>query len=435
VADLFCRRSPDGTGDQHSAVSEVSLSERRLVFGDAQVPYLFGVDCAGALVETVADRLADADAAMVVVDTRVKEHADALLPELARHLRVETYVLDAAERHKTLPTVQSIMEHGARQRLTRRSAIIAMGGGTAGNIAGLAAALLYRGVRLVHLPTTPVAAFDAVISLKQGVNLPAGKNLCGTYHRPVLIACDLRWLGTVPPANLRTGLAEMVKNVLVTAPQLEDRFTTAVRGLDGDWPAALRELLAIGIDAKAPYLLVDPHERGAAIVFEYGHTAGHALEFTSGGTVGHGEAVAWGMLVAAEVSRLVRGPDPTAMAAHRRLTGLLGLPVSGGAQAEPVFGGAEHPQRFPRGAQAEPVFGGAGERLRRIDRAAVRAALLADNKRGYGPCGADEVLMVLLDGIGRPASGDGRLPLVRVPVDLVLAALDTALDVGVGAAA
>jgi 3-dehydroquinate synthetase len=355
-------------------------------------------------VEIVASRLADADAALVVVDNQVKDHADAFLAQLSRHLRVETLFLDAAERHKTLSTVQSVLEYGAQRRLTRRSAIIAMGGGTLGNIAGLAAALLYRGVRLVHLPTTPVAAFDAVISLKQGVNLPVGKNLCGAYHRPLLIACDLRWLASVPRANLRTGLAEMAKNVLVTAPHLEDRFTAAVRGLDGDWPAALRELLAIGIDAKAPHLVDDPHERGSAIVFEYGHTAGHALEFTSGGTVGHGAAVAWGMLVAAEVSRVLRGPDPAGLAAHRRVTGLLGLPV-------------------PR------------ERLHRIDRAAVRAALLADNKRGHGACGPDEVLMVLLDGIGRPASGDGRLPLVRVPVDLVMTALDTALDLRVGAAA
>jgi 3-dehydroquinate synthetase len=387
-------------GGLHSAKPPMSLIERQLTFGDTRVPYRYGTDCAGPLVDTVARRLAGADAALVVVDRQVKDHADALLPGLARHLRVETFTLDATEGHKTLPSVHAILEHATRQRLTRRSAIVAIGGGTAGNIAGLAAALLYRGTRLVHLPTTPVAAFDAVISIKQGVNLAAGKNLCGTYHTPVLIACDLRWLATVPPAHLRTGLAEMAKNVLVAAPRLEGLFARAVGRLEHDLPAALRDLLTIGIDAKAPYLSGDPHERGPAVVFEYGHTAGHAIEFTSGGAIGHGEAVAWGMLVAAEVSRRVRDPDPAVAAAHHRLTALLDLPA-------------------PRA------------RFDRIDRRAVRDALLADNKRGHAPCGPDEVLMVLLDGLGRPASDDGRLPLVRVPVDVVMAALDAVLELDV----
>lgn len=375
----------------------MTLTERILVFGDARVPYRYGIDCPGALTRTLIEHLDGADAVLVVVDDQVKDHADALLPELARHVRVETFPLDATERSKTLQSVQAILEHATQRRLTRRSVIIAMGGGTVGNIAGLAAALLYRGTRLIHLPTTPVAAFDAVVSIKQGVNLSAGKNLCGTYFAPSLIACDLRWLASVPRANLLTGLAEMAKNVLVAAPEQEERFAGAVGRLDRDLPSALHDLLTVGIDAKAPYLTGDPHERGPAIVFEYGHTAGHAIEFTYGGAVGHGEAVAWGMLVAAEVSRRLRGLDAATVAAHHRLTALLDLPD-------------------PR------------ERFRHLDRAAVREALLADNKRGHGPCAPDEVLMVLLDGIGRPVVPDGRTPLVPVPVDIVMAALETALE-------
>lgn len=378
----------------------MSLTERDLVIGDARVPYHYGHDCTKALAGTVADHLDGADAALLVVDRHVLGHAEALLPALAKTLRVETLVLDATEPHKTLTTVESILEYAVARRLTRRSAIVAMGGGTVGNIAGLAAALLYRGTRLVHLPTTPVAAFDAVVSVKQGVNLSAGKNLCGTYYAPTLIACDLRWLATVPRSALLTGLAEMAKNVLVAAPGLERRFATAIAALDTDLPFALHELLGIGIDAKEPYLAGDPHERGAAVVFEYGHTAGHAVEFTSAGAVGHGEAVAWGMLVAAEVSRRLRGLDDESMDTHRRLTALLGLPD-------------------PR------------TRFHGLDRAAVRAALLADNKRGHGECGPEEILMVLLDGVGRPVVPNGGRPLVRVPVDLVMAALDAVLELEV----
>jgi len=378
----------------------MTLTERELVVGDARVPYHYGHDCTDALAGVVADGLDGVDAALVVIDRRVAGHAERLLPALAAHLRVETLLVDAAEPAKTLTTVESILEYATARKLTRRSAVLAMGGGTVGNIAGLAAALLYRGTRLVHLPTTPVAAFDAVVSVKQGVNLSAGKNLCGTYYAPALIACDLGWLATVPRGGLLTGLAELVKNVLVAAPALEPRFTDAVAALDTDPPYALHRLLGIGIDAKEPYLARDPHERGAAVVFEYGHTAGHAVEFTSAGAVGHGEAVAWGMLVAAEVSRRLRGLDDASVAAHRRLTALLGLPD-------------------PR------------VRFRGLDRAAVRAALLADNKRGHGACGPDEVLMVLLDGVGRPATGEARRPLVRVPVDAVMTALDAVLELEV----
>jgi 3-dehydroquinate synthase/2-deoxy-scyllo-inosose synthase len=285
------------------------------------------------------------------------------------------------------------MEFAIDRKLTRRSAVVAMGGGTVGNVAGLAASLLFRGTRLVHLPTTPVAAFDATVSLKQGVNLRAGKNLCGTYFVPALIACDLRWLTTVPRADLLTGLAEMVKNVLVAAPELEAKLVGAIGGLATRPHEALAQLLEVGVAAKAPFLRTDPHEREAALVFEYGHTAGHAIEFTGGGTVSHGEAVAWGMLVAAEVGRELYGLSTSDVEAHYRLMSLLDLP--------------------------DPA-----ERLGSLDRRAIRGVLDADNKRGYGRCAPDEVLMVVLEAVGKPLAAHGRRPLVAVPTAVLMAALD-----------
>jgi 3-dehydroquinate synthetase len=367
--------------------------EHRLTFGETEVPYLHGVDCEAELAAAVTDRLADVDALLLVVDDRVTGHAARVAALLARSIRVETFALRARHRHKTLESVQSIMDAAIDRGLTRRSAIVAMGGGTTGNMAGLAAALLFRGVRLVHLPTTPVAAFDATISLKQAVNLRAGKNLCGTYFPPALIACDLRWLTTVPPAELLTGVAEMVKNVLVAAPGLETKLTAAIGALPERPDAALRQLLEIGIDAKAPFLSGDPHERRGALVFEYGHTAGHAIEFLHAGGVGHGEAVAWGMLAAAEVGRRY-GLSEADVATHHRLTALLDLP--------------------------DPAV-----RLRPLEPAALRGVLAADNKRGYGPCAPDEVLMVVLGGIGRPLAAAGRPPLVAVPIAVLMAAIET----------
>ncbi|MEE6260933.1 3-dehydroquinate synthase family protein [Plantactinospora sonchi] len=371
----------------------MEVTERELSFGTTRVPYHYGADRLPELVAATIRQLPDADAVLLVSDRRVRDHAQTLAALLARHLRVETYALDAVEAQKTLPSVQAILEYATERRLSRRSVILAMGGGTVGNIAGLAAALLYRGTRLVHAPTTPVAAFDAVVSVKQGVNLPAGKNLCGTYFTPTLIICDLRWLSTVPRSGLRTGLAEMAKNILVAVPHRRDSFTTALAELDRRPLAALRDLLEIGIEAKQPHLLDDPHERRGALVFEYGHTVGHAIEFASAGAVGHGEAVAWGMRVAAEVSRRTRGLDLECVETHHQLTAALGLP--------------------------EP-----SERFRTIDRAAVLRALTADNKRGYAACEPDEVLMVLLDGPGRPARDETGRPLVPVPVALAMDAFD-----------
>jgi len=390
------------------------VHDYRLTFGEAEVPYLYGAGCTAELAPAIIEALGDVDALLFVVDRTVTGHAAELIDRLAGSLRVEVHVVEALERNKTLTATQSIMESAVDAGLTRRSAVVAMGGGTVGNVAGLAASLLFRGTRLVHLPTTPVAAFDATISIKQGVNLRAGKNLCGAYFVPTLIACDLAWLTTVPRGELLTGLAEMVKNVLVAAPALEDKLIGALDGLAQRDPGGLRgkehvvrttqalgQLLEIGIEAKAPYLRTDPRERGDALVFEYGHTVGHAIEFVNGGAVSHGEAVAWGMLAAAEVGRQRYGLGASDVATHYRLMSRLDLP--------------------------DPA-----RRLGGLDRDAIRAVLAADNKRGYGPCAADEVLMVVLEAVGQPAVAP-PLPLVPVPAEVLMAALDTVAQATQGA--
>ncbi|GAB3998698.1 hypothetical protein GCM10029992_25240 [Glycomyces albus] len=135
-----------------------------------------------------------------------------------------------------------------------------------------------------------------MLSLKQGVNLEAGKNLCGAYSAPSMICCDLSWMVTIPQAELLTGITEMAKNVLAVLPDWEDTFVEALAALPGQPISAFEGLFALGLEAKAPMLEDDPHERHRSLVFEYGHTVGHALEASSAGTMSHGEAVAWGIL-------------------------------------------------------------------------------------------------------------------------------------------
>jgi 3-dehydroquinate synthetase len=352
-------------------------------FGEYQTPYWYGVACADRIAQAVVDSIPGAESALLVIDRNASTHAEAVGERLRRAVSVHPYTVDSAERHKRLSLVESILEYAVGRGLDRKSVVIAMGGGLVGNVAGLAAALLYRGVRLVHLPTTPIAAFDAVLSQKQAVNLSAGKNLCGTYLPPSLIACDLGWLTTIPRRQVLTGIAEMAKNVLAVLPGHERGFIRAMTELDERPLDAFAALCALGIEAKSEALAGDSFERMRALVFEYGHTVGHALETVTGGRMSHGEAVAWGMLVAAEVSVALGHLDAAAAEHHHRVLAPLRLPP-------------------PRDA-----LGG-------VDHAELSAALRADNKRGYLPAGPEEIPMVLLAGLGSPVVGPAGLPLTAV---------------------
>jgi len=368
-----------------------------LMVGGRVVPYLYGVDCASDIARVITERVNVRGTVLLVADENVEEDASVLVRHLSDGMSVETYFVAAEERRKTFASVEAIADHAVRHGVTRDSLLIAMGGGLVGNIAGLTASLLYRGMRFVHLPTTPIAAADSVVSLKQAVNLPSGKNLCGSYSAPSLIACDLRWLTSVPPAELMAGLAEMVKNVLAVTPHLESSLVQSLSRLRvAVHPEALADIVRIGIEAKAPLLEGDPHERAEALIFEYGHTVGHALEFTSRGVMGHGEAVAWGMLVAAETSAAMGLLNAADLAHHYRLVRHLGLP---------------HPS----------------ERLAATELREVREVLGADNKRGHIPCAADEIPMVLLEALGSPVRGESGRPVVPVRDKVVMRALETVM--------
>ncbi|MEV5568292.1 hypothetical protein AB0L54_36390, partial [Streptomyces sp. NPDC052196] len=236
----------------------------------------------------------------------------------------------------------------------------------------------------------PVAAFDAVISEKQAVNLKSGKNLFGAYLTPSFIACDLAWLETVEDREMLTGLAEMAKNVLAVMPDDIEGFLTAVDQRRTSPDQALTDLLRIGVTAKAPFLAVDPREKKEAVLFEYGHTVGHAIEFASAGRISHGEAVAWGMLAAADVAREVCGLSDAEVETHHQLVDALSLTKT---------------------------------HLRTVAVESVKKLLITDNKRGYLPLGLDEAAMVLLESLGRPVQAHGR-PLIAVSRQTVDRAID-----------
>lgn len=363
--------------------------------GEDVVPYAYGDRCTDELLLLLAEEVAGADRVLLVHDAVAADLAQRVVEGLSPRALVIALPVSAREELKTLETVLHLAEEAVAGGVTRGSVVLALGGGLVGNVAGMVAATLFRGLPLVHLPTTPVAAFDAVLSAKQGVNLSAGKNMVGTFWTPRSVWCDLDWLRGVDARQVLTGTAEMAKNVLAVLPEREDDYLAAVDGLGDPGSDALLRLLQIGVDAKTGPLQVDPHERSEALVFEYGHTVGHAVELASRGALSHGAAVGWGMLVAAEVAARVGHLDGAAVAAHARVLAPLGVR-----------------------ADVPPV----------LDRALVHRLLLRDNKRGYLPgIGDDVVPMVLLDALGSALRGEGGRPLVPVPTALVHAAVDEVL--------
>lgn len=372
-----------------------SIVEVAFPFGYETVPLAYGVDCEALLADQVA-QVVPPGLVVLVADRRVLAVADRVRGLLAaRDLRSVVLPVDASESGKSLATVDDLARRALAAGMSRSSSVVSVGGGLVENIAGMLAGLAFRGVPIVHLPTTPVGAFDAVLSRKQAVNLDGVKNALGLFATPGFVGIDLRWLETVDRELLMTGLAEMAKNVVAVVPDDADRFLAAVEDIEADPPGSFMTLLDIGVRAKAPFLAADPDEKGAALVFEYGHTVGHAIETSSPTGRPHGESVGWGMLVAADVAREVTGLPDDAYRLHDEVLRPLGI---------------------DRGRP--PALD--------VDLVVERA--LRDNKRGYRPLGPDEVGMVLLADAGRVA-GDALAPIVPVPAGLVRTCLSKLVEV------
>jgi 3-dehydroquinate synthase len=207
------------------------------------------------------------------------------------------------EPHKTLATVERLAEKLARLKADRDAVILAFGGGVVGDVAGLLASLYMRGVNVVQVPTTVLGQVDASIGGKTGVNLPAGKNLVGTFHQPLAVLVDPEVLSSLSARQFRAGLYESLKCGVIGNPELFQRLATADwKALRGD-RAMLAWVIAESIKLKAEVVSQDERESGLRRVLNFGHTIGHALEAESRyRRFLHGEAIAWGMIAAAQIA-------------------------------------------------------------------------------------------------------------------------------------
>jgi 3-dehydroquinate synthase len=263
-------------------------------------PVLIGEGIARALGRLLDDRGLGSRRFLVSNPLVWRLHGDTVQRALPGAVAV---LVPDGERHKTLATVTRLYDSLVRADADRHSVVVAMGGGVVGDMAGFAAATFLRGLPLVQLPTTLLAQVDASVGGKVGVNLAAGKNLVGAFYPPALVVSDCSFLTTLPRREYRAGLYEVIKYGFACSAPLFARLQQTVPLLKDGRPEAIAPIVADCCAIKAAIVSADERESGQRRVLNFGHTAGHAIEaVTAYRRFRHGEAVGWGMLVAADIA-------------------------------------------------------------------------------------------------------------------------------------
>ncbi|WP_218062965.1 3-dehydroquinate synthase [Arthrobacter sp. SDTb3-6] len=211
---------------------------------------------------------------------------------------------------------------------TRSDAIVAVGGGAVTDLGGFVAATWLRGVKVVHLPTSLLGMVDAAVGGKTGINTAEGKNLVGAFHPPAGVLADLDTLDTLPPNELLSGMAEVVKCGFIADPVILDLIEGNPEAIKDPRSDVLRELIERAIAVKAKVVSADLTEQGLRETLNYGHTLGHAIEHAERYSWRHGAAVSVGMMFAAELARSVGRLSDADADRHRSILELMGLPLS-----------------------------------------------------------------------------------------------------------
>ena len=265
---------------------------------------------------------------LIVTNTAVAPLYLATLVASLGDRRVVEVGLPDGETHKTLANAARVLDVLIANRLARDCAVLALGGGVVGDLAGFAAACYQRGVDLVQLPTTLLAQVDSAVGGKTAVNHPGGKNLIGAFHQPVLVVCDTATLATLPPRELRAGLAEVIKYGLIADAALFKWLEAHIGELLAGDQGALAHIVRRSCEIKAAVVGRDEREHGERALLNLGHTFGHAVESATGYREWlHGEAVGAGLVMAAAMSVTCGFLPATDAQRVRRLVERAGLPT------------------------------------------------------------------------------------------------------------
>lgn len=220
--------------------------------------------------------------------------------------KVHLFSIGDGERFKTLRTAEPLFSRLIEHRIERSDAILALGGGVVGDLAGFVAATYLRGVRLVQVPTTLLAQIDSSVGGKTAVNHVLGKNLIGAFHQPSIVVIDPQVLSTLPDRQLRAGLYEAIKYGVIRDRQLFNRIARCIAELKNLDSTEMEHLIARCCSIKARVVERDEKESGLRKILNFGHTAGHALEAVTGyRRFLHGEAVGHGMRIASRIAERV----------------------------------------------------------------------------------------------------------------------------------
>jgi 5-deoxy-5-amino-3-dehydroquinate synthase len=223
------------------------------------------------------------------------------------------FIIPDGEHHKRLATVEGLCEQWAEWGMNRNDVVIAVGGGIVTDVGGFAASCYVRGIKVIYVSTTLLGMIDAAVGGKTGVNLAAGKNLVGAFWQPSAVLCDLDFLSTMPPRERACGFGEMAKY----------RFL----GVDDLAALPIEQQVARCVELKARVVSADEREGGMRAILNYGHTLAHAIETVGDHELRHGEAVAIGLVFAAELGHVMGRIDAARVAEHRQIVSSFDLQV------------------------------------------------------------------------------------------------------------
>ena len=267
-------------------------------------------------------------AAAVVTDRTVAGLWGGVLEDgLTGHgLTAWVHVVEPGEHAKSLTELERVLNFLEASRVDRRGVVIALGGGTVGDLAGFAAAVWLRGIRCVQVPTSLLAMVDSSIGGKTGVNLGRTKNAVGAYWQPALVVSDLALLETLPNTEYLAAFGEIVKYAVAMDGSLAERLEADAQPLLNRSSEALEPVVARCVELKAKVVAADEREEALRAILNYGHTVGHAVESASGYTAAHGRAVALGMEAAARISLEIGLCDSALVGRQDALMERFGLP-------------------------------------------------------------------------------------------------------------
>jgi len=265
------------------------LGNTPIHFGKSSIEYLPEI-----LAELAPDRL------FIISDTTVYPiHSEILKNNIPEKYEYHEVIIDPGESTKNLANLDSICETLFSQGCTRSSLVLNFGGGVILNLGGMAASLVYRGIRFIQIPTTLLAQSDVIVSNKQSINFAGSKNRLGVFSPAQAVIIDPQWLATEPVRQTRSAMVEYCKNALILG---QDNYQKAIKVCQSDPSGGdFEKIILDSLQQKFEIARKDPTEKQFGLILEYGHTAGHAIEYLSNGKLYHGEAIWHGLNIAGDL--------------------------------------------------------------------------------------------------------------------------------------